>query len=196
MAQRTKCITITLYEIESCILPQCVALSAHCYLNLKKDKFMKLFLASFLLLTATSSFAGINYNYKGINPINGDECAVAIIMLDNSTMVGFSINGFYSEQVNPDLPAIYKTGLLYANFERKVREKGIHQSPTFSSKRILFKNKEFLALKTVIEFKGKSLAEAESVSFNESGLVTTKRAASCNDLEIISIEEWTRIYPI
>lgn len=157
---------------------------------------MKLFLASILLLAATSTFAGTYYNYKGINPLNGDECTVEVNVLDNLALAHFSISGLYSEQVNPKLPAVDKTGLLYTSFEREVMEKGILPTPTFSSNRILFKNKEFLALKTVIEFKGKSLAEAESVSFNESGFVTTKRAASCNDLEIISIEEWTPSYAI
>ncbi len=153
---------------------------------------MKITFTTLILFTATSLFAGTNYKYKGLSPLNGDECAVEVNIFDNLTLAYISINGAYSVQ---DIPSQVETndyGLVYNYFDELHLgiANGLAQTPTFSSKRMLFKTKDLLDLSHVIEFKGKNLAEAKSVSFKESHFVFKRISSGCNDLELISTDEW------
>ena len=118
-------------------------------------------------------------------------------IFDNLTLANFSINGPYSnKELNSEVT--YGTGLMYKSFSeaRDGIANGMAQVPTISSKRILFKAKGIFKENSKVEFKGKSLAEAKSVSFEVGLFLLEKQSSSCNDLEIISIEEWKPIIAI
>ncbi len=162
--------------------------------KLTKGIFMKLTLAALMLFIATSSFAGTHFKYKGISPLNGDECIAEAKIFDNLTLANFSINGPYSnKELNSKVT--YGTGLMYDNFDELADgiANGMAQAPTISSKRILFKTRSLFNKNIKVEFKGKSLAEAKSVSFELGLFLLEKQSSSCNDLEIISIEEWNPV---
>ena len=154
----------------------------------KKGTFMKLTIASLMLLAATSLFANSIHTYVGVSPLQGKACSVQIYTWDNGNLYHLSMGGDYQSKnsngeydiVNDDsLKLSFSDGTDYAG--------GIAQTPTISSNRILYKAKSNRG-KNVIDFKGQSLSELKSLSYtySYSRFENVNDKFNCNDLKLTS----------
>ena len=148
---------------------------------------MKLFLTSFLLLATTSLFAGTTYTFTGTNPLSGNACTVGVNMIDDSTMHKFEFIGAHYFRMIP--------GQNEYNDDQESREEifgeaeltnGLSQTQTRDSNRLLFKDK-YAGIKVVINFEGKSVAKAKSVSYTRGAFPWAKITFNCNDLKVTSV---------
>ena len=150
---------------------------------------MKLFLTSFLLLATTSLFAGTTYTFTGTNPLSGNACYIGVNMIDDSTMHKFEFIGAHHYRMTPGKNDTTDDDVRrHETFDLTETEltDGLSQTQSRNSNSTLFIHK-YKRIKIVIDFKGKSVAEAKSVSYARGAFPFAKITFNCNDLKVTSV---------